>query len=77
MRKLKILGPGCKNCERMAELVEEVANDLNIKYTLEKVEDINEIMGYGVVMTPALVVDGHVKVSGRVPSFDEIKGMLE
>lgn len=77
MRILKILGPGCRNCERMAELVEEVARDLNIEYKLEKVEDINEIMGYGVVMTPALVVDGHVKVSGRVPSFDEIKGMLE
>ncbi len=76
MKKLQILGTGCPKCKMLAELAETAANNLGIKYEIEKVTDINEIMKFGVMMTPALAVDGQVKVVGKVPSPDEIKKML-
>jgi len=76
MKKLQILGPGCPKCKKLAENTETAAKQLGIEYTLEKVTDINDIMKFGVMMTPALVVDGQVKVVGKVPSPDEIKKML-
>lgn len=76
MKKLQILGPGCPKCKKLAENTETAAKDLGIEYTLEKVTDINDIMKFGVMMTPALAVDGQVKVVGKVPSPDEIKKML-
>ncbi len=76
MKKLQILGPGCPKCKKLAELTETVAKDLGIEYEIEKVTDINEIMKFGVMMTPALAVEGRVKVVGKVPSPDEIKKML-
>ncbi len=76
MKKLQILGPGCPKCKKLAENTETAAKDLSIEYTLEKVTDINDIMKFGVMMTPALAVDGQVKVVGKVPSPDEIKKML-
>jgi small redox-active disulfide protein 2 len=76
MKKLQILGPGCPKCKMLAELTETAAKDLGIEYEIEKVQDINEIMKFGVMMTPALVVDGQVKAIGKVPSTDEIKKML-
>ena len=76
MKKLQILGPGCPKCKKLAELTETIANDLGIEYEIEKVTDINEIMKFGVMMTPALAVEGRVKVVGKVPSPDEIKKML-
>ena len=60
----------------LAELTETAAKDLGIEYEIEKVTDINDIMKFGVMMTPALAVDGQVKVVGKVPSQDEIKKML-
>jgi small redox-active disulfide protein 2 len=60
----------------MAELTEEAAKKLGIAYQIEKVTDINEIMKFGVMMTPALAVDGVVKVAGKVPSVDEITKMI-
>ena len=76
MKKLQILGTGCPKCKMLAELTETTAKDLGIEYEIEKVTDINEIMKFGVMMTPALAVDGQVKVVGKVPSLDEIKKML-
>jgi len=76
MKKLQILGPGCPKCKMLAELTETAANDLGIEYEIEKVTDISEIMKFGVMMTPALAVDGQVKAVGKVPSPDEIKKML-
>ncbi len=76
MKKLQILGTGCPKCKKMAELTEEAAKKLGIEYQIEKVTDINEIMKFGVMMTPALAVDGVVKVAGKVPSVDEITKMI-
>ncbi len=76
MKKLQILGPGCTKCKMLAELTETAANNLGIEYEIEKVTDINDIVKFGVMMTPALAVDGQVKVIGKVPSPDEIKKML-
>lgn len=77
MKKLQILGTGCAKCKVLAENTEAAVKELNIEYKLVKVTDINEIMKFGVMATPALAVDGEVKVSGRVPSIDEIKNILE
>jgi small redox-active disulfide protein 2 len=76
MKKLQILGTGCPKCKMLAEITETAANDLGIEYEIEKVTDINNIMKFGVMMTPALAVDGQVKAVGKVPSPDEIKKML-
>jgi small redox-active disulfide protein 2 len=76
MKKLQILGTGCPKCKRLSENAEAAAKDLGIEYEIEKVTDINEIMNLGVMMTPALVVDGQVKAVGKVLSPDEIKKML-
>ena len=76
MKKIQILGTGCPKCKKLAEVAEEAAKSAGIEYELEKVTEINDIMKFGIMMTPALVVDGQVKVTGKVPSIDEIKGML-
>jgi small redox-active disulfide protein 2 len=77
MRKIQVLGPGCPKCSRLAENAEAAVGRLEGEFEIEKVTDINEIMKFGVMMTPALAVDGQVKVVGKVPSPDEIKQMLE
>jgi small redox-active disulfide protein 2 len=76
MKRLQILGSGCAKCKELAERTQAAAAALGVEYGLEKVSDLKEIMGFGVMRTPALVVDGTVKVAGRVPSVDEIKAML-
>ena len=76
MRTLQILGPGCPKCMKLTENAESAAKELGIEYEIEKVADINEIMKFGVMMTPALAVDGQVKSVGKVISPDEIKKML-
>lgn len=76
MKKLQILGTGCPKCKKLAENAEAAAKALGIEYTLEKVTDINEIMKFGVMMTPALAVDGVVKVVGKVPDPQAIKALL-
>jgi small redox-active disulfide protein 2 len=76
MKKLQILGTGCYKCKKLAESAEAAANALGIEYTLEKVTDIEEIMKFGVMMTPALVVDGVVKSVGTAPSPEAIKKLL-
>lgn len=76
MKDLKILGTGCAKCQKLTETAEAAARELGIDYQVEKVKEINRIMEFGVMVTPALVVDGEVKVAGKVPSVEEIKAML-
>jgi len=76
MKRIQILGTGCPKCKKLAENAEDAAEELGIDYEIEKVTHINEIMKFGVMMTPALAVDGQVKVVGKVPSPDQIKQML-
>ena len=76
MKKIQVLGTGCPKCRRLAELTEAAAKDLGIEYEIEKVTDINKIMEFGVMMTPALAVDGRVKVVGKVPNMNQIKSYL-
>ena len=77
MKKLQILGTGCPKCKKLAENAEAAAKALGLDYTIEKVTNISDIMKFGVMFTPALAVDGEVKVAGKVSSPDEIKKMLE
>ena len=77
MRRLQILGTGCPKCRKLAENAEAAAKELGLEYEIEKVTDINEIMKFGVMMTPALAVDGEVKLVGKVPEPDAIKPMLQ
>lgn len=77
MRKIEVLGPGCPKCDQLAENVKQAADQVGIKYDLEKVADIATITTYGVMMTPALVIDGEVKFFGKVPSVEELKGYLK
>ncbi len=76
MKKLQILGTGCPKCKQLSEAAEQAAREVGIEYEIEKVTDVMEIMQFGVMMTPALVVDGDIKVAGKVPSVAEIRQML-
>jgi small redox-active disulfide protein 2 len=76
MKKIVVLGPGCPRCENLANLTRQAADQLGIAYELEKLTDIKQFPSYGVMMTPGLVVDGELKVQGKVPTLDEIKAML-
>ena len=75
--EIKVLGPGCANCVKLEKAVKEVVGELGLDAAVTKVSEIKDIMSYGVMSTPALVVDGQVKVSGRVPGKDEIKRLLQ
>ena len=76
MKKLQILGTGCAKCEMLAKHAEEAATALGLEYELTKVTDLAAIMSYGVISTPALVVDGKVKVTGKVISAEAIRTLL-
>lgn len=73
---IKILGTGCANCKRLEENTRKAVVELGLDVSIEKVTDIKDIMKYGVMKTPALVVDEKVKIMGRVPTADEIKKYL-
>lgn len=77
MKRIQVLGTGCPKCKKLFELTQQAVKDASIEAEVTKVEDINEILTFGVMMTPALVIDGVVKVSGRVPRPDEILEMLK
>ena len=77
MTKIQILGTGCSKCKKLAECAEQAAKELGIEYELEKVTKINDIMKFGVMVTPALVVDGKVKVVGKVPDIEQLKEMIK
>ncbi len=74
--EIKVLGSGCKKCTTLYNLIEETCKEDGLEVNLEKVTDFKDIVSYGVMKTPGLVIDGIVKVSGRVPSKDEIKKFL-
>ena len=73
---IKVLGSGCKNCKKLEENAREAVKEMGIEASIEKVEDFKEIMAYGVMKTPALVVDEEVKVMGRVATVAVIKKIL-
>ncbi|MCM2465114.1 thioredoxin family protein [Methanoculleus oceani] len=75
--KVEVLGTGCAKCKRLTKNVEAAIKDLGIEAELVKVDDITEIMDRGVMLTPALAVDGELKVSGRVADVKEIKEILQ
>ena len=74
--EVKVLGPGCTKCKTTYNVVEKVIKDSNLDVTLTKVDDIMEMMSYNIMTTPAIVVDGEVKIKGRVPTEKEIKELL-
>jgi len=73
---IQVLGTGCAKCTKLAAQADEAAKKTGVDYMLEKVTDINKIMTFGVMVTPALVVDGKVRCSGNIPSVDQIVTML-
>jgi small redox-active disulfide protein 2 len=75
--KLQILGTGCAKCKQLLANTEQAVKESGIDAEVEKVEELKEIMKFGVLMTPALAVDGKVKVSGKVPSAEEIKKLVQ
>jgi small redox-active disulfide protein 2 len=76
MKDIKVLGPGCPKCRKLAKNTSAAADELGLACNVEKVTDITEIVGYGVMTTPALVVDGQVKSVGKALSVDEVKALL-
>jgi small redox-active disulfide protein 2 len=76
MKQLLILGTGCAKCGKLYEVTEQGAKELGVPYEINKVTDLKQIMALGVMVTPALVVDGSLKIAGRVPSADEVKKLL-
>ena len=73
MKNIKVLGPGCANCKNTMALIEQVATAAGVSVTLEKVEDLRAIMGYGIMSTPGVVIDGKVVHAGGVPSRDKVQ----
>jgi len=73
---IQVLGPGCAKCQKLYEHAKQAAEQLGLQAEVEKITDINVITGFGVMMTPALAVDGEVKVAGKVPLVEEIKQWL-
>jgi small redox-active disulfide protein 2 len=73
---LQILGIGCPKCFKLEENARQAATELNLDFQVEKVKDLQQIMAFGVMVTPALVVDGVVKVAGKVPGVEDIKKLL-
>lgn len=74
--EIKVLGPGCAKCKTTYNIVEKVIKENNLDIYLTKVDDIMEMMNYNILSTPAVVIDGEVKIKGRVPSEKEIKELL-
>jgi len=76
MKKIQILGTGCAKCQKLAAVADAAAQALGVPYELQKVTDLKEIMSFKVLSTPALVVDGRVKLSGRIPTIEEAKQLI-
>ena len=75
--KIEILGTGCPKCKATEKIVKQVVDELKADVEIVKIEDLQEIVNRGVMMTPAVVVDGEVKIVGHVPSVDEVKKLLK
>ncbi len=76
-RRIEVLGTGCPKCQMVVKHAEEAVRELGVEGSVEKVTNIVEIAGRGVMMTPALSVDGEIKVVGKVPTVEEIKALLQ
>lgn len=76
MKKIQILGTGCAKCQKLADAAKQAADNLGIDYELDKVTDINQIMAFGVMTTPALVINGKVVAAGKVPATTDIEKLL-
>jgi small redox-active disulfide protein 2 len=76
MIKIQILGTGCPTCQKLTELTKQAADELGLEYEIEKITDITKIIEMGVIKTPGIAVDGVVKISGKLPSIEEIKELL-
>src|SRR5512144_2963598 len=76
MKQIKILGSGCRNCQTTYELINKTASELGVTVQVEKVEDVGQIMGYGVMSTPGVVIDGKVVHSGGLPTRAKIEQWL-
>ena len=74
--KIQILGPGCPKCKKAFENAEQAIEELGGGVELEKIDDLKAIMGFGVMVTPAVAIDGEIKTSGRLPSVDDFKRMI-
>ncbi len=74
--QILVIGPGCSRCKTLAQLTEQAVKELGVPAEINKVTDLKQIMALGVMMTPALAVNGHLKLAGRVPTLDEIKKLL-
>lgn len=77
MKLIQVLGPGCAKCEKLKHNAEEAARTAGVEAVVEKITDITVITGFGVMMTPALAIDGEVKSVGKVPSVEEIAKMIQ
>jgi small redox-active disulfide protein 2 len=77
MIRIQILGTGCPKCKKLAENAQAAVKEAGIECEIVKVTDINEIMKFGVMITPAMAIDGQVKTVGKVPSPEEVRKMLE
>ena len=75
--KIEILGTGCAKCQKLEELVHEAIKAVGVEAEISKVKDIKQIMTYGVMTTPGLVIDGQVKIAGKMPTPDQIKGWVK
>ena len=75
--KIEIYGSGCSKCKKTEEIVRQVVNELNIKAEISKIEDLQKIIDKGVMMTPAVAIDGEIKILGRVPSTQDVKKILQ
>ena len=74
--EIKVLGTGCKKCKTLEAVTKQAVEELQLEATVEKVEDIQKIMSYGIMQTPGLVVDGKVVLSGQLPDINLMKGIL-
>lgn len=74
---IKVLGPGCPNCEKVEALVQETIREMGVSASIEKIKDMQKIMSYGILMTPGLVIDEEVVCAGRIPDKKEIRGFIE
>ena len=74
--KIEILGVGCAKCHKLEEMVRDIASKEGVNADIAKVEDFKQIMNYGVMTTPALVIDGKVKAAGKIPSAEDIKKFI-
>ncbi len=73
---IQVLGPGCARCKNLYEVANKAVEETGVEALVEKIEDIQQIMSYKLIMTPGLVIDGYVKVAGRLPSLDEVKRLI-